>query len=622
MADKKWRLGYGDESAIVSALEAGKLDGADLIVTKDTKRIAFVKPSDKSILFVKSKLETFDSIESANEYLTTDKSVYVGELISVLVDDKYRTYRVQELESSFVLEDIETESKEYVQVVDVLPEENQEEGIIYICGTTGSIWTGSEWKVVFEDVASTEDRLKNYVDELISGITSFSPSVVDADHELPSEDYKSGQSWRVASDGEYAGQKCEVGDLIICVNDYVEGLGSDNDFIILQTNIDGAAIGAESSEDGEIVLFSGVSGKTLKGSGINIEKLTDVIEKSHEHENKEILDTYTLTQDELFEDIHAELYQVEPYVYHSNFLIANGYPITVEKVDDSTNKATYFVSGEKREIEFKAGLNTAIIGGTLNMNCHSSSIVINSGTIGVVHGGSYADGDVGDATIVINGGQFTAVYGGGMPLTDVSDHANHVGHARIIINNTDGKFDVFGGGYSYASVGTAEIEINGGSLKYVTAGGANGAVGNGGITVHGGSIDVIQSVNRGLVGSSNIVVDGGDVVTLYAGVEPDDGDVMTTATGTFGHATIELTGGSVQKLATGANNSVKDFDPTGFVSGKYCEGVLENESQATALGLVKTSKSDIDHTDVEQAKQDAIAESKAYVEAALTLTEF
>ena len=116
MADKKWRLGYGNESAIVPAIEVGKLDGADLIITKDTKRIVFVRP-DKTVLFTKSKLETFDSIESANTYLTTE-SVYAGELISVLMHNKYKTYRVQQSESGFVLEDIETESKEYIKVVD------------------------------------------------------------------------------------------------------------------------------------------------------------------------------------------------------------------------------------------------------------------------------------------------------------------------------------------------------------------------------------------------------------------------------------------------------------------------------------------------------------------------
>ena len=118
MADKKWRLGYGNESAIIPAIESGKLDGADLIVTKDTKRIAFVRPSDKSILFVKSKLETFDSIESANTYLATDESAYAGEIISVLVNNKYKTYIVQELESGFALEDIdltEDKLKKYVE---------------------------------------------------------------------------------------------------------------------------------------------------------------------------------------------------------------------------------------------------------------------------------------------------------------------------------------------------------------------------------------------------------------------------------------------------------------------------------------------------------------------------
>lgn len=624
MADKKWRLGYGNESNISSAIEAGKLDGSDLIVTKDTKRVAFIRPADKSVLFSKSKLETFDTVDAANTYAESDVSAYAGELISVLVNGKYKTYRLQSTESGYTIEDIDSDikTKQYVRIMDKLPESDQEEGVIYIVGSTGSIWTGSKWKVVFEDVASTEDRIKAYVNDMMENLVSAAPGIVDGGNPLPSSGYKAGQTWRVTADGMYAGQKCEVGDLIICVTDYNADSASDDDFIIVQTNINGAVTGPESAEDNELVLFSGISGKILKKSGILVDKLQDAIKKSHEHKNEDILDTFTLTQDEIFEDIHTELYNVEPYILSDNFLIANGYPIVVEKVDENTNKATYFVSGEKREIEFKAGLNTAIIGGTHGTNCHSSSIVVNSGTVGVVHGGCYKDGDVGDATIVINRGKFTAVYGGGMPLTSVTDRANHVGHSHIVVNNTDEKFDVFGGGYSYASVGSADVEINGGTVAYVTAGGANGVVGNGKITVNGGNADVVQSVNRGIVGAIHLTVNDGVVAAVYAGVEPDDGDEMTTATGTFGHVIVELYGGSVQKLTAGANNSVKDFDPTGFVSGTYCDGVLQDESQAENLGLTKIKKSDVEQEDLEQAKQDAIAASKEYTNSVMTFTEF
>lgn len=54
MAKKKYKLGWGDESKISSAISSGLLDGGDLVVTKDTKRIAFIDPSTESIYFLKA----------------------------------------------------------------------------------------------------------------------------------------------------------------------------------------------------------------------------------------------------------------------------------------------------------------------------------------------------------------------------------------------------------------------------------------------------------------------------------------------------------------------------------------------------------------------------------------
>ena len=42
MANKKYKLGWGEESKISSAIQSGLLDGGDLVVTKDTKRLAFI----------------------------------------------------------------------------------------------------------------------------------------------------------------------------------------------------------------------------------------------------------------------------------------------------------------------------------------------------------------------------------------------------------------------------------------------------------------------------------------------------------------------------------------------------------------------------------------------------
>lgn len=648
MANKKYKLGWGEENKISSAILNGLLDGGDLVVTKDTKRLAFIDPADDTIHFIKNHLDVFDSLSAAKEYVSTDKSAYAGELISVLVNGKQKTYRLQSAETGYVLEDIEssiTGLKQYVQVVGNFPEAGQEEGVIYISGTVGKIWTGFDWKTIFEDISVVEEELdkkapienpdfqgilsvngeevalKSYVEQLIENIPSLAPGKVDAENLLPTSDYKAGQTWRVAVDGIFAGQKCEIGDLIICVEDYSNNY-SDDDFIVIQANINGAVTGADSSTDGEIVIFSGVSGKSIKNSGINISVLEDVITKAHEHSNKDILDSFTKTEEEIlqenkdaiqevYEKLSDRLIHSEPYV-EGDVLYANGHGITIESVNENTNKATYFMSGKIKEITFPT--NSLVIGGAKNDNCHSSSIIMNGGDVRVIQGGSFGDGDVAEANIVINGGTVGCVYGGGRPELQETGHANHTGHVNIIFNNVDGTSQIFGGGYSYATVGSISVTINKGNFSYVTAGGSNGYTSEAVVEINGGTFECVQAVNRGIVGRAKIIINGGLVTAMYTGVEPGG-----EATGKIGYTELHLLGGTVQKLQKGLNDNIENYDTSTCVSGEYRVGAVPDE-EANALGLKIVTQ--VIHQDVEMAKTEAIEDAKKYVDSSLTLIEF
>lgn len=648
MAKKKYKLGWGEENKITSAIKNGLLDGGDLVITKDTKRIAFIDPNGNLVHFLKNRLITFDNLEDAKSYANTNKDAYAGELISVLIGDKQKTYRLQNAETGYSIEDIDSctdNLKQYVQVVDVFPEIGQEEGIIYISNTIGKIWTGTEWRTVFEDITPIKEELdkkaplnnpefsgiikvdgeeialKSYVEQLVTNLPSQIPGTVDSKNQLPETGYKAGQTWRVVEDGTYAGQKCEIGDLIICVNDYADNY-SDDDFIIVQANISGAVTGTDSSADGEIVIFSGVSGKAIKNSGINIDVIEDLISKSHEHANKEILDTYTKTEEQLlqeaedtvyavYEDIRNRLVHIEPYV-EGNYLYANGHGLIIEAVDENTNKAIYYLSGQKKELTFKT--DGVIIGGAKDDNCHSSSIVMNSGNVGIIHGGSFGNGDVAESNIVINGGTIECIYGGGHPELNVQEYANHTGHTKIIVNNVSGTCQIFGGGYSYATTGSAEIIVNKGNFSYITAGGSNGYTANGMIVINDGTVQCVQSVNRGSIGHAVIKINGGTCAGLYAGVEPGG-----EATGSFGHTELYLLGGEIQKLAKGLNNNAEDYDAIECVSGEYRASVV-NKSEAEAVGLKLASE--ITRTDIDHAKDQAITEAKTYINSSLTLVEF
>lgn len=301
--------------------------------------LVWVKAMSRSSNLPLDASEIYDSLSSAQTYIESPIA-YAGQTIKALVEGRYHTYTIQPSDAGYVLEEVgssSSNSKQYVQILDVLPESGQEEGILYICGSTGYIWTGTVWKTVFEDISSevTEmvDRIdaietamdskaslenpiftgivsvngeelatKSYADGLVANITSCAPGIVGIDNPLPTSDYKAGQTFRVIDSGTYGGHNCEPGDLIIVISDYVADTASSSDFMCLQANIDGAITSsADVSTVGEIVIFDAVTGKVIKGSGINISSINDVIAKSHEHTNKSILDTYDKTQTELLE---------------------------------------------------------------------------------------------------------------------------------------------------------------------------------------------------------------------------------------------------------------------------------------------------------------------------------
>lgn len=290
--------------------------------------------------------EIYSTLEEAETYASNSAIAYGGQTVKALTEDgKYHSYVLQPSESGYVLEEIGSVSssdiKQYVMVVDALPESGQIEGILYINNTDGYVWTGSAWRKVFWDVTSdvtaVSDRVtaletsidtkapvenpvfsgvvkvgeeevavKSYVDGLFANLVSSAPGIVDSTNAIP-ENYKAGQTFRVAEAGTYAGSKCEVGDLILVVKNYDAGTASNDDFMVLQANVDGAVTStSETATVGEIIVFDSVTGKVIKGSGVQIASLNDAIAKAHEHTNKSVLDSYNKTQDELLASAKAE----------------------------------------------------------------------------------------------------------------------------------------------------------------------------------------------------------------------------------------------------------------------------------------------------------------------------
>lgn len=306
----QWKIGYGLKANVANAILQSTIDSGDLIITSDDgkEQVGFVKP-DNSVVWMKAIPinDVFESMVEGESYIETEEA-YAGQTVKVKMEDgKYHIYILQPSDSGYTLEEVggNSDVKQYI-IIGTRPESNQEQGIIYIDNNVGYIWNG-DWQKIFEDVSLV--ATKEYVINMITESLNKTPGIVDTiDNPLPSSGYKAGQTWRVVEDGTYAGVECESGDLIICIKDYDGETADNTDFMVLQANIDGAVTSSsDSSIDGNIVIFDGITGKIIKDSNIAISSLQDAITKSHEHTNKTQLDSYTKTQEELLSDVSTQL---------------------------------------------------------------------------------------------------------------------------------------------------------------------------------------------------------------------------------------------------------------------------------------------------------------------------
>ena len=114
---------------------------------------------------------------------------------------------------------------------------------------------------------ATTEFVKTEIDSVLQASDAMRfKGVVDGTHALPSTGYSQGDTYKVGSAGTYAGKTCEIGDMIICLADYAQATASDNDWTVVQNNIDGAVTGPASATNGNFALFDGTSGKVIKNS--------------------------------------------------------------------------------------------------------------------------------------------------------------------------------------------------------------------------------------------------------------------------------------------------------------------------------------------------------------------
>lgn len=145
--------------------------------------------------------------------------------------------------------------------------------------------------VMLNGGGNVEDKIKSLESAFASGInlrgTVGSGGTVET---LPADSYKLGDMYVVLTDGTYAGQVCEPGDLILCVKAYAEEGAADTDWTVIQNNVVRAVKGPESATDGNLMAFDGASGTVAKDSSLKTADVSDAVAKKHEHANSTLLD--------------------------------------------------------------------------------------------------------------------------------------------------------------------------------------------------------------------------------------------------------------------------------------------------------------------------------------------
>lgn len=114
---------------------------------------------------------------------------------------------------------------------------------------------------------ATTAFVKSVINKQIAGNDAMIfKGVINSNSDLPAT-HKVGWTYKVGTAGTYAGESCEVGDMIMCITD---GTVADNThWSVIQTNIDGAVTGPVSSLSGNIPVFDGSTGKIIKDSGVS-----------------------------------------------------------------------------------------------------------------------------------------------------------------------------------------------------------------------------------------------------------------------------------------------------------------------------------------------------------------
>ena len=331
------------------------------------------------------------------------------------------------------------------------------------------------------------------------------------------------------------------------------------------------------TSDGKGITVSGSEQYSfgLSGDGKITEYDTGIAEK----DNSALVNEMTYLESKDFQDAP----NTDP------ILFTNGKSVTVTYDEASGQNIVTCEDGSIKKIP----TNAHIFAGSHNSDNEISdkvTITIDGAKLSSVWGGGMHKSHVKNAEIVVkSGSKIGFIQGGGAATNSAikqcvegcegaiknSDAQNStcvVDEVAITIEDGATVTDIYGGGEGYSKTGKTTVNIKGGDIEFLGAGGSNGYTGTANVKIEGGNIGLVQSVNRGTMDSAEIDVSGGTIDELFIGGEDAD-DVK----GTITSSTVKVTGGTVESLAPGKSGG----------------NVIDAESEGT-FNLEISSEADVD----------------------------
>lgn len=299
---------------------------------------------------------------------------------------------------------------------------------------------------------------------------------------------------------------------------------------------------------------------------------------------------YNKLTDEDYRDLSVNINCIESkapeYDDSLKSVFCNGTLTIIEEVPGQDFITISWTDKEKHTMQVPADVNVYAGGNGLDSPADypATGLIILSGNLKNVYGGSLGEGKIGFTNIMINGGSVLTAIGGGQSIYKVKSYKNHVGKNHFIVNKGIVE-TMFLGSQGNGIVNQTTLHMNGGTINDLTAGGESGTTLLTEVNLNGGSIKQVQGVNRGHVGCITYNLVGGNIETFYAGGEPNVGSVD----GKYDHCRLFIDGTAFRfNPEPGTNNRIKDHNAyvSGSILKKYKDDLKINSNNIQKLNLV------------------------------------